>query len=481
MSNNCCDTEIVLGGTIINPIITNPEITGGSITGGALLGGVTLDDATSTAIANQICSKLDSCMQGYINDGTFNNVTLHDASLMQGTLTSPTINGAVVLDQVARDTIATALCASLETCIIGTVSGSTLTDVTINGVNLSDAIVNNITLNGTIGLSDDTKDMLATKLAPALEGYLESWAQSLISAGLATITTDGILTNVTLKGTVLADAAATTALQSIVKPAIDSAIAAIVFPVISVNNMTGAVMLAAGDVGAIAAANGTGTDTILNTPTISQPTITSPDITGGSTTMTAHNFATLTGITDIHGDITADAEATAALCRIMEPCISSTVATVFDPSATAGVFQDCQGVPRSAGTRIPSCADMSAAIDNAIASLPALDVISGISYDADTHTLTIETILEPGGVPQYWTIDLSSLGGQVKVDNITIGGTGVVGDELHVIINEAAAPATSVGTELPTTLYGDRAALLGEPDKWIDIGGYLIPAFNKQP
>lgn len=42
----------------------------------------------------------------------------------------------------------------------------------------------------------------------------------------------------------------------------------------------------------------------------------------------------------------------------------------------------------------------------------------------------------------------------------------------------ASAPPTNEGPALPTTVYGARVALLGQPDGWLDIGGRKIPFWS---
>lgn len=51
-----------------------------------------------------------------------------------------------------------------------------------------------------------------------------------------------------------------------------------------------------------------------------------------------------------------------------------------------------------------------------------------------------------------------------------------VGDALADQI--ASAPPTNEGPALPTTVYGSRVALLGQPDGWLDIGGRKIPFWS---
>ena len=42
----------------------------------------------------------------------------------------------------------------------------------------------------------------------------------------------------------------------------------------------------------------------------------------------------------------------------------------------------------------------------------------------------------------------------------------------------ATAPPTNEGPALPTTVYGARVALLGQPDGWLNIGGRKIPFWS---
>lgn len=442
MSNNCCDTEIYDSGTLITPIIVSPTITGGSWTNGTLTGGVTLDEPTATSIATQICDKLGPCIQNYVDDGTFTNVTINSATLPTPVLSNAKINGTTTLDTAAINSIVDALCPSLAECILGHVNGATLENITLNNSELNAAVINGLTINGTIALSNDARDLLASKLVDALKPLLEPWIQTLIDNSIN-------------------------------------------YPVTSVNGETGAVVLTADDVGAIAAAGGSGSDISL-----SDSTFTNPTLTGGTTNATIHNTATLAGVTTISGDIAASDTATAALCRIVTPCMTSVITDIVDdvvaevvtPEAIAGVFTDCEGLPRVPNTPVPSCADLANAINTAILALPPSDIVKGLTYDVASYKLRLDTELS-NGTPQFWEVDLSSLstgGGATTViaDGVTIEGNGSNADKLRLIMVSADAPALSTGTELPTSIYGGRMALLGDPDDWIVINGKKIPAWN---
>lgn len=466
MANNCCDTQIIDGGTILQPTITDPIITGGTWTGGRLEGGVTFDEATSVAVASQVCAYLQECILQAINgstlaDVTLNNPVINDAQLRNAVIESLTINGNIQLDDTAKTLLASQITEALKPNLEAWIQGliDTSIDYPVTSVNgevgdvvldaaavgampaqdgtatnpiLNNATANGLTINSNIELDDDVKLLLANKIAAALQPELQSWVQGLIDASIA-------------------------------------------YPVTSVNGKTGDVVLSSTDVGAIPTTGGTATNLTVNNGTLNGVTLGS-----GTINNTVINDPRLYGTTTVYGDIMLSSTATQSLCTALTPCMENVADIAFDPASLAAVFQDCEGVPRAPGTRVPSCADMASAIDNAIKSLPAIDVIKGLEYDEATHTLRIETQLADG-TPQFWSVALDSFGGQVVTDNTTIGGMGVTGDPLRVILNPAVAPNTTAGVELPTTLYGSRSALLGEPAAWISLGGYVLPVYNQVP
>lgn len=215
--------------------------------------------------------------------------------------------------------------------------------------------------------------------------------------------------------------------------------------------------------------------------TLSAPKLTSAAITGGTIT-----GGTLVGPTTIKGQVPLDSVALAHLCTQLGPCIDDkvddSVAATVTPSYIAGVFHDCAGAPRAPGVKLPSCADMTAAIELAVAELPALDIVTGFSYDTTTQLLTLATELS-NGTPQKWAVHIETGGSggitEVVVDKVTIAGDGTAAAPLHVIMAKTTTiKAVTTGTALPTNIHGSRAALLGQPDAWVNIGGYLFPAYT---
>lgn len=138
MANNCCPTDVVDGGTFLDPTIQNPEVYGGVFTAITLAGGVTLgDDATKQQLANQLCEKLETCIKQWVNGNTFVDVTLTQPVVNGGIINGGAIQGAVQLDEAARQFIAEQLserlCAVMAPCITQLVN-STIDETKIAAV-----------------------------------------------------------------------------------------------------------------------------------------------------------------------------------------------------------------------------------------------------------------------------------------------------------------------------------------------------------
>lgn len=414
MANNCCATVYVDGGTWVDTTLVNPKVTGGVFNNSVLTGGVSLDAATATAIANQICDDISTCIQNYVDKGVFTGTTLDTVLVRMATLVNVSLKGAVELDATARTAIASAICSDLEGCITSTIESAALTALKVNNARMT-----NTALLGTLTLSAEA----AQAVFSAIDAALMNRVNALIAAALLELRPE--------------------------------------------------------DIGAVNTVNGSATNLnvtggVLNAVQVSGGTV--DQSVGNANTFTG---TTLIGPTTVTGQIPLDTEALTHLCAQLSPCVNAAIDAATDVNLIAGVFQDCAGAPRAPGVRLPSCEDMNLAIELAIANMPALDVISGFSYNRDTHELTLTTRLDDG-TTQTWVINLDTLGGQVVPDNVTIAGDGTTSAPLRVILTETTTikPVTT-GTSVPTNIHGSRAALLGQPDKWLNLGGYLIPAFNQ--
>lgn len=429
MSNNCCTTSITEGGTLLDARIISSEVVAPVITGG-----IELDDATAQSLSARLCKLLSSCIANAINDGTFENVTLSHAQLEMARLVSATLNGAVVFDTAATKSIVDAIGPQLTEHVLRIVSDNRLDDATLF----------NTTLSGNITLDKVVSQQIAAVVGPLLHTHI---FDAIKNNGLDNVSLRDVdIDNVRLSGVVELTDAAKILLHAALSAVIEKQVNTLIATVLADWNIKG--------------------NSFSN-------------ISGDN--LNASNTH-LSGTTTISGQVPLDTDARNHLVTQLTDSVKTIAANVFSGSKSeiAAVFQDCDGVPLVPGVRLPSCQDVTNAINSALAQLPALDVISGFKYDEETHVLTLSTTLNNDGGPQSWEVNLDSLGGQTVTDGVTIVGTGVTGNPLKLNITETTTiKAVTKGPELPTAIHGGRAALLGQPDKWIDIGGYLIPAFNK--
>jgi hypothetical protein len=327
----------------------------------------------------------------------------------------------------------------------------------------------NASITGSVTLDGTASNAIATAICADLEGCITSTIEA--AALTALNATSANLTNTSLLGTLTLSAEAAQAVFTAINTALVTQVNTLIETALSA--------LTPEDIGAVNATNGIATNLNITGGQLSAVHVIGGAIDQSSGSSNTFISTTLNGPTTITGQIPLDTEALTHLCTQLGPCVNAAIDAATDVNLIAGVFQDCSGAPRAPGVRLPSCEDMNTAIELAIANLPALDVISGFSYDPVTHVLTLTTRLDDG-TTQTWTINLDTLGGQVVPDNITIAGDGTTSAPLHVILTETTTvkPVTT-GTELPTNVHGSRTALLGQPDKWINLGGYVFPVYNQ--
>lgn len=170
---------------------------------------------------------------------------------------------------------------------------------------------------------------------------------------------------------------------------------------------------------------------------------------------------------------------------------------------------DCTGRDLRAGSAIATCADLQAAIDG-LPEIPEFPVMIEVRQINVLQDHRIQLVLSNG------TTLVSETGPGVYTDHTLIEGTGLqndpvrgdpdriaalfqtcagsphepgnmiptcaeMGDAIDEALQFAACaflPPTSEAAELPTTLYGGRAALLGAPVGFLNIGGYRIPHYG---
>lgn len=468
MSNNCCGTDYTQGGTWEGVTLITPDIVDAVMKNTTLNGGVHFDDATAQDIVDQICDKLKACVKGHVENGTFDNVTLNKAVLISSTLTNAVFDGTVSLDDATKASFVSELCEEFKPCIIKHIQEADLTKLTA-----SNASLNNVEFAGLVKATVESAKGIAEIVGPYIKEFVKEHVEAVKLEQLRA--TDVTLTDTTLRGTLELSKDASDAIYAAIEASVASKASEIVSTAIS--NLTPA------DIHAVDARN-----PIINAGRITDGTMSGTKAVG----ITLDNVSGTNIIFDtgrlknftLAGQVPLDSEAKTHLCNQLRDCIISIMDDSFSQQDVAAVFADCEGVPRSPGTRIVSCADMTNAIALAeqriVNQMPVSDVITGLSYDEATHKIILETTLNDNK-PQRWEISLDELGGQVVADKITIIGTGTTKDPLKVNLVEATEnlPRTTTESWLPTVVYGDRSELLGKPDHWIDLGGYMFPVYSK--
>ena len=170
---------------------------------------------------------------------------------------------------------------------------------------------------------------------------------------------------------------------------------------------------------------------------------------------------------------------------------------------------DCAGADLRAGTAIATCADLQNAIDGLpeIPEFPQIIEIRQINVLQDhriqlvlSNGMTLVTETGPGVYTDHELIEGTGLATDpVRGDPDKIaalfrtcaGSPHAPGDviptcaEMGAAIDEALQfdacafpPSTSESPVLPTTLYGSRAALLGAPVGFLNIGGLRVPHYG---
>ncbi|OLL27462.1 hypothetical protein BTH42_31955 [Burkholderia sp. SRS-W-2-2016] len=156
---------------------------------------------------------------------------------------------------------------------------------------------------------------------------------------------------------------------------------------------------------------------------------------------------------------------------------------------TQASLRDCNDSLLPLGTNVPTCEQMGDRITAAIGSIPADRFLEVVEYDPVTHTITFR--VGDDGAP--FVVNLSDL--LPVVVGAGLSGDGTIGSPIAIQLRPASGlavdsnglallpaatspPSLAEGTDLPTSVFGSRTALLAMPDGWIDIGGRKVPFWN---
>lgn len=140
------------------------------------------------------------------------------------------------------------------------------------------------------------------------------------------------------------------------------------------------------------------------------------------------------------------------------------------PEDIAGVFRDCNGAQLIPNAQLPTCAD-----------IPTEDEMAGVFNNCDGDPMEPgEQIARCSDLPTDTQIAAVFNG----CDDLPLTpGTKLatcddLGDAIGEIGGAAQAPTTSEASALPTTMYGGRGAILGQPDGWMLVAGKKLPYWN---
>ena len=102
----------------------------------------------------------------------------------------------------------------------------------------------------------------------------------------------------------------------------------------------------------------------------------------------------------------------------------------------------------------------------------------GLIKDSTIQDSTVAGSEFIGGSVKASELEGCSLKGLVEIDEASAGIiAAAISDSGSV--SYGTPEAASSGNALSTSVYGSRDAVLGQPAAWIEIGGFVVPAFRK--
>ncbi|WP_340611833.1 hypothetical protein, partial [Xenorhabdus bharatensis] len=143
-------------------------------------------------------------------------------------------------------------------------------------------------------------------------------------------------------------------------------------------------------------------------------------------------------------------------CDVVDDKIKK--ATVSNPQIITNLT-GCDGNALKPTDRIATCDHVHTAVKEI-----EIKSITDVAYDQANKTMTL-TVTYTNGDKTPLVVDMG---------HVQMGAGGDTG-----LTSGGKAPATTSGTDVPTTFFGDRTMLLGTPDAWFMAGDYVIPAFKK--
>ncbi|WP_338885477.1 hypothetical protein [Xenorhabdus sp. TH1] len=484
MKNNDYDTDIT--GNFLQKTTLQNSILNDTSAKNLTVANLTLaDEATKSSLAQQICDELTNCILAALTKSEISGVKLSDAILtnptinkslildtdaltsllkqlngakleslllLKSTLDSPTIRDSITLDSNALAALLQQLKAPLDDQTIPLIYKTLLNKPTINQATISGGLISENTVITSNDISNNTGKNNAFSATQLIEETNIAGHLTLDTTALTDICSqlypciqnevDNYLstTSIIPKNMAGCDGAPLKATDKLATcDVVDDKIkkATVANPQI-VTNLTGC------DGNPLKPTDKVATCDVVDDK-IKKATIANPQI--------------VTNLTGCDGNPLKPTDKVAT-CDVVDDKIKK--ATIANPQIVTNLT-GCDGNPLKPEDKIATCDVVDEKIKKATKEIE-IKSITNVAYDQANKTMTL-TVTYSNGDTTPLTVDMS---------HVQMGAGGDTG-----LTSGGQAPATTSGTGIPTTFFGDRTMLLGTPDAWFTAGDYVIPAFKK--
>ncbi|WP_340618193.1 hypothetical protein [Xenorhabdus entomophaga] len=443
-NNNSYDADLPNGNFLQNTTLQDSSLNNSSAKNLTVTNLTLADEATKNNLAQQLCDALNACIIAAIEKS---NITLTDA-----TLVNPIINKSLTFD-------ADALASLLKQLNGAKLESLLLLKSTLESPTIRDSI--KLDPNALADLIQQLKAPLDDQIIPLIYKVLldkPAINQPTISGGLisenALITSNEINNNTgknnafsatqlieetNIEGHLTLDTTALTDMCSQLYPCIQN----------EVDNYLSTTSIIPKNIAGCDGAPLKATDKLATCDVvddkIKKATVTNPQI--------------VTNLTGCDGNPLKPTDKVAT-CDVVDDKIKK--ATVTNPQIVTNLT-GCDGNALKPTDKVATCDVVDDKIKKATKEVE-IKSITGVTYNQANKTMTL-TVTYSNGDKTPLTVDMS---------HVQMGAGGDTG-----LTSGGKAPATTSGSEIPTTIFGDRAMLLGTPDAWFTAGDYVIPAFKK--
>lgn len=392
------------------------------------------------------------CENAYQDGGTINQPKILDPEVIGGVLRGVTLNGGVTLDDTTAIQLAERLCPALHDCILEAVGGATLTGMTLI----------NTQLKGGVTMDSDTITAVVTSICGEMKDCIIDAVQDNALEGVEVggLEVDGL----SVAGSVTLDQDASSAIAAAVSGHLDSYVLSVV-----VKGVIDAIQLSDASINGLDLKGSVSLD-----DTAAQSIVDGICDKLGDCIVNAVKDTTFTGFKlvapDISGAVSLDLDAADAIGEALSEKITSVVNDALTSGTLCCLHIEGAEINNSSGSG-NTWTDTKLDGDTIIA--------GNLTLDAEAVG-KLCVLMQPCVDDRFE--ELLNTRGRVVTDKDTILGSGTDDDPLRANldteIDERLLPEVTTQAELPTTIVGGRDQLLGKPDNFVRIGGYIIPAWK---